>query len=212
VVREMNRLGMLVDVSHVSDDTFNDVMKVTKAPVIASHSSCRAICNAPRNMTDDMLRAMRDNGGVVMVNFYSAFLDQKFRDRVKEITPTYKPKLAALGEKFLLDPYAREDALWQVHKEIDESIPRPPFERLIEHIEHIIQVAGVDHVGLGSDFDGVTSLPVGMDDVTRLPAITRALLSRGHSESDVEKVLGGNFLRVFDEVTRIARAGSATKR
>jgi len=202
VVQEMNRLGMLVDISHVSDDTFNDVMKVTRAPVIASHSSCRALCNAPRNMTDDMLRAMRDNGGVVMVNFYSAFLDQKFRDKVKEITPTYKSKLAAIGEKFLLDPFGRADALYALHKEIDEAVPPPPLERLIDHIEHVIQVAGVDYVGLGSDFDGVTSLPVGMEDVTRLPSITRALLERGHSEHDVEKVLGGNFLRVFDEVTR----------
>jgi membrane dipeptidase len=199
---------MLVDVSHVSDETFADVMKITRAPVIASHSSCRALCNAPRNMTDDMLRAMRDNGGVVMVNFYSAFLDQGFRDRVAEITPSYKTRLSAIGAQFLLDPVGRETALWALHKEIDESVPAPPLGRLIDHIEHVIKIAGVDHVGLGSDFDGVTSLPVGMEDVTKLPAITRALLERGHSEADVEKILGGNFMRVFDEATRIGDGGS----
>ena len=204
VVAEMNRLGMLVDISHVSDDTFRDVMKVTKAPVIASHSSARALCDAPRNMTDDMLRAVRDNGGVVMINFYSAFLDQAFRDRVKVVSEQHKPELAAIGEKFLLDPVGRENALWALHKKIDESITPPPFVRLIEHIEHVIKVAGIDHVGLGSDFDGVTSLPAGMEDVTKLPAITRALLERGYGESDVKKVLGGNFMRVFDEVTRRA--------
>lgn len=202
VVAEMNRLGMLVDISHVSDDTFRDVIRVTKAPVIASHSSARALCDAPRNMSDDMLRAMRDNGGVVMVNFYSAFLDQGFRDRSKELSDLFKPKLATIGEKFLLDPIGRENAQWALHKEIDESIPPPPLERLIEHIEHVIKIAGIDHVGLGSDFDGVTSLPVGMEDVTKLPAITRALLERGHTEDDVKKVLGGNFMRVFDEVVR----------
>ena len=202
VVEEMNRLGMLVDISHVSDETFRDVMKVTKAPVIASHSSVRAICDAPRNMTDDMLRAMRDNNGVVMINFYSAFLDQQFRDRVKVVSEQRKQRLSEIGEKYLLDPIGRENAQWALHKEIDESIPPPPLARLIEHIEHVIKVAGIDHVGLGSDFDGVTSLPVGMEDVTKLPAITRALLERGHSESDVKKILGGNFMRVFDDVTR----------
>jgi membrane dipeptidase len=204
VVQEMNRLGMLVDVSHVSDDTFRDVMKVARAPVIASHSACRALCDAPRNMTDDMLRAVRDNGGVVMINFYSAFLDQGFRDRSRAAADSRKPELAAIADRFLLDPVGREDALWALHRDIDESIPPPPLDRLIEHIEHVIQVAGVDHVGLGSDFDGVTSLPKGMEDVTKLPAITRALLARGYPEKDVEKVLGGNFMRVFDEATRRA--------
>jgi membrane dipeptidase len=208
VVKEMNRLGMLVDISHVSDETFRDAMKVTKSPVIASHSSCRAICDAPRNMTDDMLRAMRDNGGVVMINFYSAFLDQKFRDRSKVVAESFKPRLSEIGGRYLLDPVGREDALWALHRDIDGSIPPPPFERLIEHIEHVIEVAGIDHVGLGSDFDGVTSLPVGMEDVTKLPSITRALLERGHSESDVKKVLGGNFIRVFDEVVRRSEDGS----
>ena len=206
VVAEMNRLGMLVDISHVSDETFRDVMKVTKAPVIASHSSCRAICDAPRNMSDDMLRAMRDNDGVVMVNFYSAFLDQGFRDRSKVVSDQLKPKLSAIGEKYLLDPIGRENAQWALHKEFDESIPPPPLERLIEHIEHVIKIAGIDHVGLGSDFDGVTSLPAGMEDVTKLPAITRALLERGHTENDVKKVLGGNFMRVFDEVVRLGES------
>ena len=202
VVREMNRLGMLVDVSHVSDATFNDVMKTTRVPVIASHSSCRAICNAPRNMTDEMLTAMRDNGGVVMINFYSAFLDQRFRDESRAAAEKMKPRISAVGERFLLDPVGREDAMWAIHKDVDESVTPPPLTRLIEHIEHVIEIAGIDHVGLGSDFDGVTSLPVGMEDVSKLTAITRALLERGHSEADVEKVLGGNFMRVFDAVTR----------
>jgi membrane dipeptidase len=155
-------------------------------------------------MTDDMLRAVRDNGGVVMINFYSAFLDQQFRDRSRAEADSRKPELAAIADRFLLDPVGRENALWALHRDIDESIPPPPLDRLIEHIEHVIQVAGVDHVGLGSDFDGVTSLPKGMEDVTKLPAITRALLARGYQEKDVEKVLGGNFMRVFDEATRRA--------
>ncbi len=202
VVAEMNRLGMLVDVSHVSDETFHDVLKVTRAPVIASHSSCRALCDAPRNMTDDMLRAVRGNGGVVMLNFYSAFLDQQFRDRSRDAAAAFKQRLAGIGARFLLDPVGREDALWALHAEVDASVPPPPLQRLIDHIEHVIRIAGVDHVGLGSDFDGVTSLPAGLEDVSKLPAVTRLLLERGHAESDVAKVLGGNFMRVFDEVVR----------
>ncbi|HKY32323.1 MAG TPA: dipeptidase [Candidatus Polarisedimenticolia bacterium] len=208
VVEEMNRLGMLVDVSHASDETFFDVMKASSAPVIASHSSCRALCDAPRNMTDDMLRAVKANGGVVMINFYSAFLDQAFRDASKKAEKELEQKKSAIGARYLHEPAGLEAALWQLHLEADASVPPPPLARIIDHIEHVIRVAGVDHVGLGSDFDGVTSLPRGMEDVSKLPAITRALLERGHSEQDVEKILGGNFLRVFDDVVRRSKSGS----
>lgn len=172
IVREMNRLGMLVDISHVSDSTFYDALATTSYPVIASHSSARAINDHRRNLSDDQLRAVARNGGVVNVNFYSVFIDPAFRARAE-----------SLGE----------------NTEAIRALPRPPLSVLLDHFEHIIRVAGIDHVGLGSDFDGVGGLlPAGMDDVTRLPLIAQGLLDRGYSEADVRKVLGGNMLRVME--------------
>ena len=204
VVHEMNRLGMIVDVSHVSDETFNDVLRVTSSPVIASHSSCRALCDAPRNMTDDMLRALGKNGGVVMINFFPAFIDQDFRRASAAAEDGAKARISAIASETLDDPVARENRTWELHQSLDGSIPPPSIDLVLDHIEHAIQVAGVDHVGLGSDFDGITSAPRGLEDVSKLPALTRGLLERGHSEDDVMKVLGGNFLRVFDRVAQIA--------
>ncbi len=179
VVREMNRLGMMVDVSHVSDETFKDVIETTQAPVIASHSSCRALTNVPRNLTDDMLKALAQNRGVVMINFYNGFINTEY---AKPGAPTpAKPANAAT------------------------------MDMLIQHFEHAIKVAGIDHVGIGSDFDGVDGmLPGGMEDVSKLPAITYELLKRGYSDADVKKVLGGNLLRVMAEVEEAARKSQAS--
>jgi membrane dipeptidase len=207
VVQEMNRLGMIVDVSHVADKTFWDVIATTKASVIASHSSARALVDAPRNMTDDMLRAVGKNGGVVQVNFYSAFIDQSFRNATeaqdkdqKAAVQAYKDSLKAQGKPVNYIEVNRIDREWMA------KIPRPPFKVLIDHIDHVAKVAGVDHVGLGSDFDGVSgATPQGMDSAADLPKITQALLDRGYSADDIRKVLGGNTLRVFRQVEAVSR-------
>jgi membrane dipeptidase len=207
VVLEMNRLGMMIDISHVADKTFWDTIATTKAPVIASHSSARALCNAPRNMTDDMLRAVAKNGGVIDVNFFSGFLDQNYwnalqaqRKEQDAATHAYLDKLKAEGKQVT---YVDED---RIAREWMAKIPRPPFTVLIDHIDHIAKVAGVDHVGLGSDFDGVSgATPAGIDSAADLPKITQALLARGYSPEDIRKILGGNVLRVFKEVERVSR-------
>jgi membrane dipeptidase len=207
VVLEMNHLGMMVDISHVADKTFWDAIATSKAPVIASHSSARALCNAPRNMTDDMLKAVAKNGGVVDVNFFSGFLDQNYwnaaqaqRKEQDAATQAYLDKLKVEGK---LVSFADED---RITREWMAKIPRPPFQALIDHIDHIAKVAGVDHVGLGSDFDGVSgSTPEGMDSAADLPKITQALLDRGYSAEDIHKILGGNVIRVFREVERVSR-------
>jgi membrane dipeptidase len=207
VVLEMNRLGMMVDISHVADKTFWDTIAVTKAPVIASHSSARALVNAPRNMTDDMLRAVAKNGGVVQVNFYSGFLDEDYRkaqeaqskDQAAAIQK-YVDSLKAQGKPVNYIEIHRMDREWMA------KIPRPPFKALIDHIDHIAKVAGVDHVGLGSDFDGVSgATPQGMDSAADLPKITQALLDRGYGADDIRKILGGNLLRVFGQVEAVSR-------
>jgi len=209
VVKEMNRLGMLVDVSHVSDETFFDVLRVTSAPVIASHSSCRAICDAKRNMTDDMLRALAKNGGVVMINYFSAFIDQDFAKAADRAEDGAKETISKIATETIGDPLARENRMWEMYTQLDGAIPPPSIERVLDHIEHAMQIAGADHVGLGSDFDGITSAPKGLEDVSKLPAITRGLLERGHSDEEVIQVLGGNFLRVFESVEKIAANASA---
>jgi membrane dipeptidase len=207
VVLEMNRLGMMVDISHVADKTFWDAIATTKAPVIASHSSARALTNAPRNMTDDMLRAVAKNGGVVDVNFFSGFLDQNYWNALQAqkteqaaATHAYLDKLKAEGKQIT---YVDDD---RITREWMAKIPRPPFTVLIDHIDHIAKVAGIDHIGLGSDFDGVSgATPAGMDSAADLPKITQALLDRGYSAEDIHKILGGNVLRVFKEVERVSQ-------
>jgi membrane dipeptidase len=207
VVLEMNRLGMMVDISHVADKTFWDTLAVTKAPVIASHSSARALVNAPRDMTDDMLRAVAKNGGVVDVNFYSAFDDETFRKQAdaqrKESDAAVEKMIARHKAEGKPVTYMDVD---HIQREYLAKIPRPPLKSLIDQIDHIAKVAGVDHVGLGSDFDGVSgALPQGMDSVADLPKITQALLDRGYKPEDIKKVLGGNVMRVFRQVEQVSR-------
>ncbi len=207
VVLEMNRLGMMVDISHVADKTFWDAIATTKAPVIASHSSARALVNAPRNMTDDMLKAVAKNDGVIQVNFFNGFDDETFR---KTLDAQAKDHAAAIQkfvdeQKALGKPvdYVQVD---RIEREWMAKIPRPPLKALIDHIDHIAKVAGVDHVGLGSDFDGVSgATPQGIDSASDLPKITQALLERGYSAEDIAKILGGNLMRVFREVERVSR-------
>ncbi|HEV2765979.1 MAG TPA: membrane dipeptidase, partial [Pyrinomonadaceae bacterium] len=203
VVREMNRVGMFVDISHVSDETMADVLDTTRAPVIASHSSARRFSNHKRNIPDELLRRIAKNGGVVMVNFFPVFLDERARLRSAERSEKLKPQLDALDVQFKDDPKRREEERNKVYATM--PLEPTPLSVLIDHIDHIAKVAGVDHVGLGSDFDGVSSLPVGMEDVAQLPKITYELLRRGYSERDVRKILGENFLRAFAEVERVAR-------
>jgi membrane dipeptidase len=209
VVREMNRLGMIVDISHVSDATFYQALLISQAPVIASHSSSRELTNQPRNMTDDMLRAMTNNGGVVMVNFYSAFIDENYRkassdpEKIKqrdaEVDAYKKAHAHPDGSPVTYDETAAIEKKWAT------QFPRPPLKSLIDHIDHVAKVAGIDHVGLGSDFDGVTSLPEGIDSVADLPKITQALYQRGYTREQILKILGGNFMRVMREVEATAK-------
>jgi membrane dipeptidase len=206
VVREMNRIGMLVDVSHVSDKTMSDVLDVSTAPVIASHSSARALADRTRNIPDDLLRRITKNGGVVMVNFYPGFIDKNVvaaskerDDRLKsqydELRATYKDDSKRLSE--------------EINKLLAANpLPATPLSVLMDHFDHIAKVAGIDHVGIGSDFDGVPNLPVGMEDISKLPAITYELLKRGYSEKDVKKVLGDNFMRAFAQAERVAQTSS----
>ncbi len=220
VVYEMNRLGMMVDISHVSDRTFYRTLIITRAPVIASHSAARALTDAPRNMTDDMLRAVANSGGpgsrggVVQVNFYSAFISQAYRDAQKVQQPEVNKAVEALKEKYKSEGKdAPGDEVEKLQRQYADRIPRPPLSALVDHIDHIAKVAGVDHVGLGSDFDGVTGqLPEGMDSPADLPKITAALMQRGYSAEDCRKILGGNLLRVFHEVEQVSKQLQAENR
>ena len=208
VVREMNRLGMFVDVSHVSDETLSDVLDTTQAPVIASHSSARALTNHKRNIPDDLLKRIARNGGVVMIVFYPAFIDERVRVAGLERDQRLKPERDRLAEVHGGDPERLRAELQKLNDA--NPLPATPLSVLIDQFDYVRKVAGIDHVGIGSDFDGVPSLPVGMEDVTRLPNITYELLRRGYSEQDVRKVLGENVLRALGEVERVARTRGRT--
>ena len=206
VVAEMNKLGMMVDISHVADKTFYDVLATSKAPVIASHSSCRAICTAPRNMTDQMIKDLAAHGGVIQINYHIGFLSQEFADASKA-HPEYGKEIEAEAKKRCAGNEAC--GLIEADKVTREyvaagKLPRVEWTKIIEHIDHAVKLVGADHVGLGSDFDGA-DMPYGMDDVSKLPEITNALLAKGYSPADVQKILGGNTLRLMQEVENTAK-------
>ncbi len=202
LVEEMNRIGMIIDVSHISDGAFRDVVEYSKAPVMASHSAARALCDSPRNMTDDMLKALAENGGVIQVVFYSGFLSDGYARRAEQVKKKLEPQIKEIREQTGDDSdqyYKKIFGLWKEH-----APPQPELGVLIDHIDHVVGVAGSDHVGLGSDFDGAGSFPRGLEDVTGYPLITYHLLKRGYSTEDIKKILGGNLLRMFGEVERVA--------
>jgi membrane dipeptidase len=209
VVRELNRLGVMVDISHVADKTFYDALEVTKAPVIASHSSCRAISGSPRNMTDDMLRAVAKNGGVVMINYEASFLSEEYRVASDKKSGNVVAQLDAMSKKCGGDEACSTLESARVNREAMEKgeLPKVSWEKIVEHIDHAVKVAGADHVGLGSDFDGAT-MPFGMEDATKLPRLTDALMKKGYSARDIENILGGNILRVMEQVERVAASPS----
>lgn len=205
VIREMNRLGMLVDVSHVSDATFYDVLKTSRAPVIASHSCCRALCDAPRNLDDAMIKALAARGGVIHITFHDGFLSQEYatanRARPAEITASEKAVEEKFGEN-------EAQSLIEFQRLNDEAIragklPQVSWEKIVDHIDHAVGIAGADHVGLGSDFDGAF-MPAGMEDASKFPLLTEGLLRRGYGEADIRKILGGNTLRVMADAEGVA--------
>jgi membrane dipeptidase len=204
VVREMNRLGVIVDISHVSDKTFYDALEVSKAPLFASHSSCRAVCDAARNMTDEMIKALAAKGGVIQINYHVGFLSQEYRNAA---TPEIAKQIGEEAKKRCGDDegcqFIEGD---KVTREFvgQGKLPRVDWTKIIEHIDHAVKIAGADHVGLGSDFDGA-NLPFGMEDASKLPQITEALMRKGYSEGDIRKILGENTLRIMTEVERVSR-------
>lgn len=207
VVLEMNRDGIMVDISHTADKTFWDALEVSKAPLIASHSSCRALCNVPRDMTDDMIKALGEKGGVIQINYHVGFLSQEYADATNA-----KPDVMQKMKDEIAAKCAKDDENCQlitenqiVHRLMqDGTLPKVSWTKIVDHIDHAVKIAGVDHVGLGSDYDG-SDMPLGMEDVTHLPQITQALLDRGYSDSDIKKILGENTLRVFAEAERVSR-------
>ncbi|MGA8075395.1 MAG: dipeptidase [Candidatus Acidiferrales bacterium] len=212
VVREMNRQGMIVDVSHVADKTFYDALAVSQAPMIASHSSCRALCDHPRNMTDEMIKALASKGGVIQINYHIGFLSQEYRDATKANPDLDKQMQAEIDKRCGKD----EDCqLREGDNLVREAVnagklPRVGWEKIIDHIDHAVKLAGADHVGLGSDFDGA-NMPFGMESAADLPKITDALLKKGYSEADIRKILGENTLRVMEQVESTAKSLAQSK-
>jgi membrane dipeptidase len=206
VVREMNRLGMLVDISHVSDKVMHDVLDISTAPVIASHSGARGVANHTRNVPDDVLKRLPQNGGVIMVVFYPVFLDDNYAKANAERSARLRPQIEALREKFKDKPEDLNEAIRKLMAE--NPIEVPGYTRIVDHIDHIKKVAGIDHVGLGSDFDGVPLLPQGMNGTEDLVLITYEMLRRGYTEQEIRKVLGENFLRAFARAEQVARINS----
>ena len=206
VVREMNRLGMLVDISHVSDKVMHDVLDISAAPLIASHSGARAIASHTRNVPDDVLARVKKNGGVIMVVFYPGFLDDRFLKEDTERSARLKPQIDALREKYKGDDEAFNEAQRKLLAENPVFVPS--YTSIVDHIDHIKKVASIDNVGLGSDFDGVPLLPAGMNGMEDLVLVTYEMMRRGYTDLEIRKVLGLNFLRAFEQAERVAKIGT----
>src|SRR5215203_1078175 len=206
VVREMNRLGMLVDISHVSDKVMNDVLDVTTAPIIASHSGARGASNHTRNVPDDVLKRVATNGGVIMVNFYPSFLDERTNKEENDRAAKLKPQIDALREQFKDNPQGFNEAERKLYAE--NPIYIAPYTRVVDHIDYIKKTVGIDYIGIGSDYDGVPFLPEGMNGMEDLVLVTYEMLKRGYTEAEIRKVLGENFLRAFSKAEQVARIGN----
>jgi len=212
IVREMNRQGIMVDISHVSDKTFYDALEVSKAPLLASHSSCRALCNHVRDMSDDMIKALAAKGGVIQINYEKSFIDQAYKDAQDK----FSGGVVAMMDQLKKECGDNEECLNKKMTEMTDKataegkLPHVSWERIIDHIDHAVKLVGADHVGLGSDFDGA-SMPEGMDDCTHLPRITEALMRKGYSDDDIRKILGGNLLRVMEQTERVSREMEAAR-
>ena len=202
LVAEMNRIGMLVDVSHISDSSFYDVLACSTKPVVATHSSCRSLAGHPRNMTDDMIRELAARGGVIQINFYPVFLDSDFASRLSS------SGIAERGEsieaEFIADPanIEKRQAWNAVQREL-LALERPSYKLIADHIDHVVSLVGVDHVGIGSDYDGIEITPDGMEDVSMMPKLFDELRTRGYSEEDLTKIAGGNFFRVLEQAAQL---------
>ena len=214
IVREMNRQGIMVDISHVSDKTFYDALEVSKAPLIASHSSCRALCNHPRDMSDDMIKALAAKGGVIQINYEKSFIDQAYKDAYDKLTAgagvvgALSQAIKECGD----DVECAEKAQAAMERKMTEEgkLPHVSWERIVDHIDHAVKLVGAEHVGLGSDFDGA-NMPEGMEDCSKLPKITEALLRKGYSEKDIRNILGENTLRVMEQVERVSQELQANR-
>lgn len=200
IVRRMNELGMIVDLSHVGEQTFWDVINTTTRPVIASHSDVYRLNPVPRNLKDEQILAIAKTGGVVHLNFYSGFLDSTYDRRLDALNLLHAMEIDSL-KKLKWVKWEIEEWLSKQYKKQYEDL-RPPLSLLLDHLDYIVKLAGVDHVGLGSDFDGISSSPQHLDDVSSFPLLTEALVKRGYGEKDIKKILGGNFLRVFEANSR----------
>ncbi len=191
VVREMNRLGMLIDVSHISDASFYDVLKYSEAPVVATHSCCRAICDHPRNLTDKMIKDLAEKGGVIQINFYPPFLNKKYGDAFWPLCDKYEEAL----DKFKKDPEFKDE--FEKAKADMFALERPSYTEVVDHIDHVVKLVGISHVGLGSDFDGIEVTPLSLEGVDKMEVITSELLKRGYTDSDIKAILGGNLMRIM---------------
>jgi membrane dipeptidase len=206
IVREMNRQGMMVDISHVSDKTFYDALEVSKAPLIASHSSCRALCNHPRDMTDDMMKALAAKGGVIQINYEKSFIDQAYKDASDRETGGVVKNMDELTKGCNNDEACVTRKMSEFEQKLiaEGKLPHVSWERVVDHIDHAVKLIGADHVGLGSDFDGA-NMPDGLEDCSKLPKLTEAMVRKGYSDTDIRKILGENTLRVMEQAEQVSK-------